>query len=186
MTILRAGSRLFCHDARKNSSHPCKCRPRMAGEVCHPPYEGDAIGENSRASASTRGRVAPHARSANREPGAGRSTAWRFCREIISTLGYRRRPSIECSPLSNFPRPREKYFWSTSRRNWRALMGRTKRSFASFVVRLPRLSKFIVAARQATRRRAAFIHPGTSAGLDYRRAAPKSARSLGFRGSLIK
>ena len=65
--------------------------------------------------------------------GLGRSTAWATLQEIISTLAYRRRPSNECSPRSNFPRPSERYFWSTSSRNWRALTDITKCSFASFV-----------------------------------------------------
>ena len=65
--------------------------------------------------------------------GLGRSTAWAILQGNHKPLGYRRRPSNECSPRSNFPRPPERYFWSTSRRNWRALMGTTKRSFAGFV-----------------------------------------------------
>jgi hypothetical protein len=162
MTILRAGSRLFCHDERKNSSHPFKCRPRMAGEVCHRPYEGDAIGE-LRPALVDAGHLTLGQQTESL--GLGRSTAWAVLQGNHKHSGLSA-ATINRMLASQLPRPREKYFWSTSRRNWRALMGRTKRSFASFVVRLPRLSKFIVAARQATPRRAAFIHPGTSAGLD--------------------
>ena len=135
MTILRAGSRLFCHDERKklfkNSS--CKCRPRMAGEVCRP-YEDYAMRQNSRVRQALVKAGISRSISKRRAWGWGEVPLGRFCREIISPLGYRRRSSNGCSPRSNFPRPPERYFWSTSRRNWRALMGTTKRSFAGFVI----------------------------------------------------